>query len=241
MIELYGLTSPNVYKVAIMLEEVGLPYRLHYVNVFAEDQYRPDFLAISPTNKVPAIVDSEGPGGKPLTLCESGAILIYLAEKSGKLLSADPAVRATTMQWLMIQMASIGPMFGQYMHFLFFAQQVDYGIARYRGQVTHLLELLDRRLGEARWIAGDDYSIADVAVFPWVRRATEVFPWLTEPSAGGLVSAHPNLHRWHQAASARPATRRGIEQLETLADKTNAAFQEASDSGLDHFLLRGGG
>jgi GST-like protein len=238
MIELYGVASPNVYKVSIMLEEAGLDYAIKYVDVMASQQFDPDFIRISPANKVPAIIDHDTRSGTPISVCESGAILIYLAEKTGLLLSADAAIRAETLQWLMIQMASIGPMFGQYLHFLFFAPDNHYGKSRYQAQAMHLLAMLDTKLGQTEYISGNTYSIADIAILPWVKRATELFPWLTAADSGGLAQAHPHLHRWYETVMQRAGVRAGIARLDTLVGQTTKSMDDASAEGLDQFLLR---
>lgn len=201
MIDLYSWTTPNGRKVSIMLEEVGLPYKAHAVNISKDEQFAPDFLKISPNNKIPAIVDPDGPGGKPISLFESGAILFYLAEKTGKLLPADPAGRYETMTWLMFQMAGVGPMFGQAHHFRRFAkEQVPYAIERYTSETHRLYGVMDKRLGEAAYLAGD-YSIADIATYPWIAR----WEW-----HGIEWANYPNLKRWFDAIGARPAVQKGM-------------------------------
>src|SRR5258708_21894640 len=168
MIDLYTWGTPNGRKVSIMLEETGLPYRVHKVDISKNEQFKPEFLALNPNSKIPAIVDQEGPGGKPLPLFESGAILIYLAEKTGKLLPTDPAARYTVLQWLMFQMGGVGPMFGQVHHFLRAAPEpVPYAIERYGKETRRLYGVLDVQLGKAAYLAGE-YSIADIATYPWV-------------------------------------------------------------------------
>jgi len=170
-IDLYSWATPNGHKVHIMLEELGLAYNVHPINIGAGDQFKPEFLKISPNNKMPAIVDPDGPDGKPISLFESGAILIYLAEKHGKFLSTDPRQRYTTLQWLMWQMGGLGPMLGQAHHFRNYApERIEYAYNRYTNEANRLYGVLDKRLGEARFLAGDDYSIADIAAWPWMRR-----------------------------------------------------------------------
>ncbi len=201
MIELYTWGTPNGKKVSIMLEEVGLPYSVHPVNIHKDEQFAPDFLKISPNNKIPAIVDPDGPGGKPLSLFETGAILFYLAEKTGQLMPADPVGRYEVMQWLMFQMGGIGPMFGQANHFRKFAkEEVPYGIKRYTDEAHRLYHVLDKRLGEAPYMAGD-YSIADIATYPWVAR----YDW-----HGIELDEVPNVKRWFETISARPAVEAGM-------------------------------
>ena len=170
MITLYGMTSPNVVKVIIALEELGLPHQLKTVDVFSGQQFEADFVKLNPNAKVPVIVDSEGPGGKPYTVFESGAILLYLAEKTGKLLPTEGAARYDIIQWLMVQLTGVGPMFGQFVHFFRFAPQGnDYSVSRYRTQVKRVCEVLEGRLAAAPFLGGAEYSIADVATFPWAR------------------------------------------------------------------------
>src|SRR5713101_4966587 len=169
-LQLYSLPTPNGVKVSIMLEETGLPYEPHLVSFDSNDQMTPEFLSLNPNNKIPAILDPDGPGGKPLPLFESGAILIYLAEKTGKLLPKDPAARYTVLEWLMFQMGGVGPMFGQVHHFLRAAPEpVPYAIERYGKETRRLYGVLDAHLGKSDYLAGD-YSIADIATFPWVAR-----------------------------------------------------------------------
>ncbi|EKE73612.1 glutathione S-transferase family protein [Oceanibaculum indicum] len=202
MIELYTWGTPNGRKISIMLEEVGLPYNTHSVNISKDEQFAPDFLKVSPNNKIPAIVDPEGPGGKPISLFESGAILFYLAEKTGKLLPADPAARYETMVWLMFQMAGVGPMFGQAHHFRRFAkEQVPYAIDRYTNETHRIYGVMDKRLGEVPYLAGQEYTIADVATYPWVSR----WEW-----HGIDWANYPNLKRWFDDVGARPAVQKGM-------------------------------
>jgi GST-like protein len=202
MIDLYTWSTPNGRKVSIMLEEVGLPYRVHAVNIGKDEQFRPEFLAISPNNKIPAIVDDEGPGGKPFSLFESGAILIYLGEKTGRLIPKDPATRLTALQWLMFQMGGLGPMLGQTHHFLRQAkEEVPYAINRYKSETRRLYGVLEKRLGEAEYLAGE-YSIADVASYPWVAR----HEWHQI-----ALADFPNVKRWYDAIGARPAVQKGMQ------------------------------
>lgn len=207
MIRLFSWPTPNGQKIHIALEELGLAYELLPVNIGKGEQFRPEFLAVNPNHRIPAIVDTEGPEG-PLALFESGAILIYLADKTGKLLARDGAVRAVTLQWLMFQMSAIGPMFGQHGHFADYApEKIPYAIERYSNEIGRLLRVLDKRLGEAPWLAGQEYSIADIATFPWTR---------TAKNRGIDMTTLPNVSRWHAAIEARPAVQRG---LQVLADK----------------------
>ena len=168
MIDLYALTSPNVRKVYIMLEEVGLPYKEIFVDVWRGDNYAPEFGKVNPNRKIPVIVDHEGPGGRSFTVIESGAILMYLADKTGRLLPKETGSRYEVIQWLMLQVASVGPMFGQFTHFKNFAPAGnDYAMSRYQTEVRRLYEVLEERLGKSAYLGGAEYSIADIATFPW--------------------------------------------------------------------------
>ncbi|GAB4180160.1 MAG: glutathione S-transferase N-terminal domain-containing protein [Thalassobaculales bacterium] len=202
MIDLYTWATPNGRKVSVMLEEVGLPYAVHRIDIGKGDQFTPEFVAINPNSKIPAIVDQEGPDGKPIAVFESGAILIYLAEKTGKLLPADMRGRTITIEWLMFQMGGVGPMFGQANHFRKFApEQVPYAIERYTKEAHRLYQVMDRRLGESEYLAGPDYSIADIATYPWTAR----WEW-----HGIDLPALKNLKRWFDAIAARPAVQKGM-------------------------------
>ena len=209
-IQLYSLPTPNGVKASIALEETGLPYEPHLVRFDANDQLTPEFLSLNPNNKIPAILDPNGPGGAPLALFESGAILIYLAEKSGRLMPKDAAGRYETMQWLMFQMGGIGPMFGQLGFFHKFAGK-DYEDKRprdrYAAESRRLLGVLDQRLAEREWIMGDDYGIADIATFPWVNNLIGFY------GAGELVGFTDFTHvaRALKAFVARPAVVRGLQ------------------------------
>lgn len=211
MIDAYSWPTPNGHKVHIMLEECGLEYRVHPVNIREGDQFKPQFLKISPNNRIPAIVDSDGPGGKPLSLFESGAILIYLAGKTGKFLPLDLHERYGALQWLMWQMGGLGPMFGQANHFRAYSvEKIPYAIERYTNESNRLTGVLDRRLGEAEYLAGE-YSIADMAVFPWMRNCER---------RGVNLAEYPNAQRWFNAIDARPAV---VRALQVLADANNSA------------------
>lgn len=205
MIDLYTWTTPNGHKIHIMLEEVGLPYRVHAINIGAGDQFQPDFLKISPNNKIPAIVDPQGPDGQPLAMFESGAILIYLAEKAGQLLPSSPRARYGVLQWLMFQMAHIGPMLGQAHHFLQYApQKIPYAIERYANEARRLYGVLDRQLTQSAYVAGDDYTIADIAIWPWLRA----------PDKQGVeIADYPQVARWFAQIAQRPAVQRGLAVL----------------------------
>ena len=202
MIELYTWGTPNGRKVSVMLEECGLEYVVHKINISKDDQFTQPFVAINPNSKIPAIVDSAGPDGKPVTLFESGAILIYLAEKTGKFLPKDARGKYTTLQWLMFQMGGVGPMFGQAHHFIrSAAEKVPYGIERYSKETERLYGVMNKRLGEASYLAGTDYTIADIATYPWVARHEWHMVDLAE---------FPNVKRWFDAIGSRPAVKRGM-------------------------------
>mgnify|MGYP001593210759 CR=1 FL=1 len=209
-LQLYSTATPNGVKVSIMLEEMGLPYEVHAVSFASQDQMSPEFLSLNPNNKIPAILDPNGPGGQPLALFETGAILLYLAEKSGQFIPADAAGRYETIQWLMWQMGGVGPMFGQLGFFHKFDGK-DYEDKRprdrYVAESQRLLAVLNQRLAERAWIMGADYSIADIATFPWVRNLVGFY------AAGELVGMqhYPHVNRALAAFEARPAVARGLQ------------------------------
>jgi GST-like protein len=210
-LQLYSLPTPNGVKVSIMLEETGLPYEVHRVGFETNDQLSPAFLSLNPNNKIPAILDPDGPGGRPLALFESGAILLYLADKTGQLMPQDPALRYETLQWLMFQMGGIGPMFGQLGFFHKFAGR-EYEDKRPRDRYVteskRLLKVLEQRLAGRAWMMGDEYTIADIATFPWVRNLVGFY------EAGPLVGfpgEFPQVQRALAAFVARPAVQRGLE------------------------------
>lgn len=206
MIDLYTWTTPNGHKIHIMLEETGLPYRVHRVNLSNKEQFDPDYVKINPNSKIPAIIDQEGPKGRPITIFESGAILTYLAEKSGKFLPKDPKARSVAMQWLNFQVGNIGPMFGQLYHFRSSApERIAYAVNRYSNEVRRLYGVLDRRLAQSEFFAGE-YSIADIAIFPWVKNPAS---YDQDPDEV------PNVMRWVAAVKSRPAVKRGFKVLET--------------------------
>jgi len=205
MIEVYSWATPNGHKVHIMLEECGLSYRVHAIDIGAGEQFGPEFLAISPNNKIPAIVDPQGPDGKPISLFESGAILLYLAGKTGRLLPPDVRGRYEVLQWLMFQMGNIGPMLGQAHHFRIYApEKIEYAVNRYTNEARRLYRVMDTRLAGSRYIGGADYSIADIAIFPWLRS------WKNQ---GIDWADHPHLKGWFDEIAARPAVQRGVEVL----------------------------
>ena len=208
MIELYSWPTPNGHKIHIMLEETGLPYRVHPIDIGAGDQFKPDFLKISPNNKMPAMIDSDGPDGKPMSMFESGAMLLYLASKTGKFLPEDIRDRWSTLQWLMFQMGGVGPMLGQAHHFLIYApEKIPYAMERYSKEANRLYGVMDRRLAESKFIACDEYTIADMAIMPWLR---------SYKNQGVEMEEYPQVKRWFDGIAARPAVQRG---LAVLADR----------------------
>ena len=221
MIDFYALTSPNVQKIFIMLEELGLPYNMIPVDVWKGDQFTPEFGKINLNRKIPAIVDHDGPEGKPYTVFESGAILMYLADKSGRFLPKDMAQRYEVIQWLMIQLTSIGPMFGQWTHFKTFAPVGnDYSMKRYTSELKRLYELLEKRLGEKPYLGGADYSIADIATFPWTRN---------HDAHGVKWDDNPNLKRWFEAIAARPAVKKALEKVGAIKSTRDTASEDDKD------------
>lgn len=218
MIDLYFWSTPNGYKVSILLEELGLPYNVIPVHIGKGDQFKPEFLKISPNNKVPAIVDPDGPDGKPIAMFESGAIMMYLAEKSGwKFMPQDMRQRYEVVQWLMFQMGGVGPMLGQAHHFRKYApEKIEYAIDRYTKEAKRLYTVIDRRLGECDYLAGSEYSIADMATYPWLRP----YKW-----QGQDIAEFPNLQRWYSVVRERPAVRRGLAVLEEKIDRSGAKPQ----------------
>ena len=227
MIDLYALTSPNVQKIYIMLEETKLPYQEHFVDVWKGEQYNPNFIKINPNSKIPAIVDHDGPGGKPYTVFESGAILLYLAEKTGKFLPKDMAKKHDVLQWLMFQLTSVGPMFGQFTHFKLFAPKDNaYSMSRYQTEVKRLYEVMEKRLAQSPYLGGDVYTIADIATFPWTRN---------HDMQGVKWDDHPNLARWSKAIDERPAVKAALAKIALI--KSNR--ETATDDQKDRFFNRG--
>jgi GST-like protein len=205
MIDLYTWPTPNGHKIHIMLEETGLAYKVIPVDIGAGDQFKPEFLKISPNNKMPAMVDHDGPGGKPMALAESGAMLFYLASKTGRFLPEDIRERWQVMQWVMFQMGHIGPMLGQAHHFLRYApQKIEYAMNRYRNEANRLYGVVERRLQESRFVACDEYTIADMAIMPWMR-----FPERQDVN----IDAYPHVKRWRDGIAARPAVQRAVQVL----------------------------
>ncbi|MBI5279141.1 MAG: glutathione S-transferase N-terminal domain-containing protein [Burkholderiales bacterium] len=208
MIEVHSWATPNGHKVHIMLEECGLPYRAIPVDIGAGDQFKPAFLAISPNNKIPAIVDPGGPGGQPISLFESGAILVYLAGKTGRFLPADDRGRFEVLQWLMFQMGTVGPMLGQAHHFRGYAlENVQYAVDRYSNEAKRIYGVIDRRLACSEWLGGGEYSIADIATFPWLRS------WERQ---GIVLEDYPHVQAWFRRVEQRPAVQRGVQVLAAL-------------------------
>lgn len=206
MIQLHTFATPNGVKIPILLEELGAPYDLRLINVKQGQQSTPEFLALNPNGRIPVIVDTDGPGGRSITLTESGAILIYLAEKFGGFIPADPVARLKCLEWLFFQVAGLGPMFGQAGYFLKSApEKVDFAIARYRGEAARHVRVLDGRLAQVEWLAGDDVSIADIAHFGWIWR--RAFAEISLDDA-------PNVARWFAAMEGRKGVQRGIAALE---------------------------
>jgi GST-like protein len=232
MIELYGMGSPNVVKIFLALEELAVPYNVHPVDVFKGAQFDAAFTKLNPSAKVPVIVDSEGPDGKPYTVFESGAILIYLAEKMGELMPDDPIGRYETIQWLMVQLTGLGPMFGQFVHFSRFAPKGnDYALSRYRTQVCRVLDVLEQRLAAKPWLAGADYTIADIAVFPWARNVGALMGKETE-------AHYPKLMQWVATIGARPAVVKALAAVDDIRSKTTQ-FDKAAPELLDKLFGRG--
>ena len=200
MIQLYTWATPNGKKVSVMLEEVELPYEVHPINIAKGDQLKPEYLAINPNNKIPAIIDTDGPDGKPLKLFESGAILMYLADKTGKFLPQDMAKRYEVIQWLMFQMGGVGPMFGQANYFYRLEEKVPFAIERYYKEAIRLYKVLEQTLAQRDYLAGE-YSIADIATYPWVGR---------HDGHNVKLEEFPNVKRWFETISQRPAVKRGM-------------------------------
>ncbi|NTJ66830.1 glutathione S-transferase [Agrobacterium rhizogenes] len=210
IIQLYSLPTPNGVKVSIALEELGLAYEPHLISFGTNDQKSPEFLSLNPNGRIPAIIDPNGPDGKPIGLFESGAILVYLAEKTGKLMPSDAARRYETLEWVFFQMAGVGPMFGQFGHFFKFAAEKvannSYPVERYRDEAKRLLGVLEERLKDREWIMGDEYTIADITTFPWVR-GVDVFYGGREVLE---FESFPSVMAWLDRALARPASQRGL-------------------------------
>jgi GSH-dependent disulfide-bond oxidoreductase len=205
MIQVYSWATPNGHKVHVMLEECGLPYRAHAIDIGAGQQFAPEFLAISPNNKIPALTDPDGPDGQPISLFESGAILLYLAAKTGRFLPKGTREKYEVLQWLMFQMGGVGPMLGQAHHFRLYApEKLPYAVDRYSNEAKRLYGVMDKRIAKSRYLGGAEYSIADIAVFPWLRS------WKNQ---GIDWSDYPHLKGWFDEIAARPAVMRGVQVL----------------------------
>jgi GST-like protein len=217
MIDVYSWATPNGHKVHIMLEECGVPYAAHAVDISAGEQFSPDFLAISPNNRIPAITDPDGPDGEPISLFESGAILLYLAGKTGRFLPRSTRGKYQALQWLMFQMASVGPMLGQTHHFRAYApEKVEYAINRFSNEARRLYGVMDKQLATNDYIAGKEYTIADMAVWPWLR---------SHERQGIDLGEFPNVKAWFEAIGNRPAVQRGIT---VLADRRKPELDQAA-------------
>ncbi len=205
MIDLYTWPTPNGHKIHIMLEECKLPYRVHAVNIGQGDQFQPEFLNISPNNKIPALVDPHGPDGQPISIFESGAMLIYLAAKTGKFMPKSDRAKYEVLQWLMFQMGGVGPMLGQAHHFRIYApEKIDYAVQRYTNEAKRLYGVMDKRLQTSKWMGGSSYSIADIAIFPWLRS------WQNQ---GIDWADYPHLQAWFDKIAARPAVQKAVQVL----------------------------
>lgn len=223
MIELYYWPTPNGWKISIFLEEAGLAYNVHPINISKGDQFDPEFLKIGPNNRMPVIVDPEGPDGKPISIFESGAILIYLAEKTGKFLPSEPRARYRVLEWLMWQMGGIGPMLGQNHHFRNYSpEEIPYAIERYTNEAARLYGVADKQLADNEFIAGD-YSIADMAIFPWI------VPYQRQ---GQDLDDFPNLRRWFDTMKARPAVQRGVDLMKDARRSLTREMDEETRSNM---------
>lgn len=208
-IQLYSLATPNGQKIGVALEEMEIPYQTHTINIMNNEQFSAEFIKINPNSKIPAIVDPKGPDGKPISIMESGAILIYLAEKSGKFLSSDPRLRSETFQWLFFQVGGVGPMFGQFGHFFKYAKEKcdhPYPLERYSKEVRRLLAVLDKHLDQKKYLVGEQYSIADMATFPWVRCLDTGY----EAKEFLNLREFKNVWAWVQRCADRPNTQKGL-------------------------------
>jgi GST-like protein len=227
MIDFYALTSPNVRKIFIMLEEVELAYNAIPVDVWKGDNYSPEFRKVNPNGKIPVIVDHDGPGGRAFTLIESGAILMYLADKTGRFLPKETAPRYEVLQWLMIQLTGVGPNFGQLTHFKLFAPPGnEYSLSRFQTEVRRLYDVLEARLATCAYLGGPDYSIADIATYPWAAN---------HQRQGVSFADKPNLARWHAAIAARPAVARATQKAEAMP----TSREHAKPDDVDRFFGRG--
>ncbi|HJQ56796.1 MAG TPA: glutathione binding-like protein [Vineibacter sp.] len=232
MIDLYAMGSPNVVKIYLALEEMGLKYKVFPIDVFTGAQFMAEFTKLNPSAKVPVIVDHEGPGGRPYTVFESGAILVYLADKTGQLLAKAGTERYDVLQWMMVQMTGVGPMFGQYVHFMRFAPKGnDYALQRYRTQICRVLDVLEQRLADVPYLGGAAYSIADIATFPWARN---IGPLLGKE----VEQNYPRLMAWVAGIAARPAVVRALAAVDDVRSRTTM-FDKAAPETLDKIFGRG--
>ncbi|KPB02301.1 glutathione binding-like protein [Ahrensia marina] len=221
-IELYYWPTPNGWKITVALEELDLPYNVNFVNIGKGDQFEPDFLKIAPNNRMPAIVDPHGPDGEPISIFESGAILQYLGRKTGKLYPSDERSRVAVEEWLMWQMGGLGPMAGQAHHFRIYApEKLPYAVDRYTNECNRLYGVMDRRLADNEWLAGNNYSIADIACIGWISR---------HERQGQDLADFPNLKRWYETMMDRPAVKRGMAVAQDLDQKSNIAGNDAAQS-----------
>jgi len=221
MIDLYALTSPNIQKIFIALEELALPYNTILTDTWKGEHFTPEFATLNPNQKIPVIVDHDGPGGKKQVVFESGAILIYLADKTKKLIPADPCKRSDVMQWLMLQMSAIGPYSGQVVHFSQWAPPGnDYALSRYKTELNRLYDVYDRQLGAHQFIAGDEYSIADIAALPWLRN---------HKMLGIDIDKRPNVKRWVGTLDARPAVKATLAKIATITSVRDSASDDMKD------------
>jgi GST-like protein len=232
MIDFYAMGSPNVVKIYLALEEMALPYKVIPTDIFNGAQFDANFLKLNPSAKVPVIVDHDAPGGKPYTVFESGAILLYLAEKSGKFLPKDLTARYDVIQWMMVQMTQLGPMFGQFVHFMRFAPKGnDYALSRYRTQVGRTLEVLEKRLTASKFLGGAEYSIADMATFPWARNIGALMGKEAE-------ATYPKMMAWVAEVAKRPAVVKALAAVDDVRAKTTQ-FDKAQSDMLDKVFGRG--
>ncbi len=232
MIDLYGMGSPNVVRVYVALEELGMSYQVKPIDVFKGQQFDAEFRKLNPLAKVPVIVDSEGPGGKPYTVAESAAILLYLADKSGKLLPGDKAARFDAIQWTVTGVTTLGPMFGQFVHFMRFAPKGnDYSLSRYRTQVHRAFEAAEEQLGQQPWLGGSEFSIADITWFPWARNIAAML-------GADEAKQYPKVAAWVEKITARPAVVKALAKVDAVRNQTTA-FDKAEPKVLDKMFGRG--
>lgn len=238
MIELYGSISPNVQKIIIALAELDLEHRFISVNVHRGEQLTPEFKALNPAGKIPVIIDPDGPDGQPITIFESGAILLYLAEKHGRLLPAGVAARTEAIQWMMIQMTAVGPTLGQFNHFVRYTDDA-YGVERFTTASRKIYDLLEERLGKSAYLGGQDYSVADVATYPWIRVESRLFGE-THPVMRIGWEGFPNIARWCHAIEERPAVQRALKQIDAMNYNRGTGSAEQLDelTGRGKFALK---